>query len=124
MTSLKQTPLCGLSKSVAVCHCTLLAIAYVASLYIWKDRFCDRNNPSVIRKRFMSAFSVCLIATVLTSVHLLTVAYKFDCREDDGWFYRPIYIQMGLRLNGILEAIIVSSILCTVLFTGPIIQTL
>jgi len=86
-----------------------LAILYVASLYIWKNKEIS-THPETIKRRFISVAFVTLFGPVWV-----------------GWFVDPYLLQghslaqlLGLRLDALIYAIVLPFILTYILFLGPI----
>lgn len=98
--------------------CLFLASFYVISLYFWsQDNRYKRNEPGVIKRRFVSV--------ILSSLISLIVIYNIST---PGFDYQSftIYEWTGLRFDQIslLNSILVSFGLTALLFIGPIFQNL
>lgn len=92
----------------SISACVFLTILYVASLYIWNSPF-NRDHPSTIKKRFFSVFCMMLVAP------LFLKCFLSNSSLERGNFLS----QMGLRLPGLIQAIILPLILTAILFLGP-----
>ncbi|KAL3217864.1 hypothetical protein MRX96_031970 [Rhipicephalus microplus] len=89
----------------------MLALTYVGSLYIWRTRE-NRDHPATIKKRFISVFAIICISP-------LFVVFGADL----GHFKKNASVPavMGLRLAGLLPAIVLPLALTMVLFAGPLV---
>uniref|UniRef100_A0A8C1SS48 CAAX prenyl protease 2 n=1 Tax=Cyprinus carpio TaxID=7962 RepID=A0A8C1SS48_CYPCA len=97
---------------VSVLSCLLLACSYVGSLYVWKSDL-PRDHPAVIKRRFTSV----LIVSALSPV------FVWAWKEFTGIQPGPSLLAlMGIRLEGLIPAIILPLLLTMVLFLGPLIQ--
>ncbi|KAI5706264.1 hypothetical protein M8J76_008203 [Diaphorina citri] len=90
--------------------CLVLSIVYVASLYIWSSPL-TRNEPATIRKRFFSVF-------VMSLVSPLFLWYFLDKKYLEK---NSLLETLGLRLPGLLPALILPLLLTMVLFLGPLV---
>ena len=86
-----------------------LAFIYVGSLYVWRSDH-DRDSPITIKRRFLSAFcTVCIspfVVKYFVSEELLQT--------------QSIYRTIGIRNEGLTNAIIIPLMLTVILFAGPI----
>ncbi|XP_028851588.1 CAAX prenyl protease 2 [Denticeps clupeoides] len=99
---------CGAS----VLCCLLLACSYVGSLYVWRSDL-PRDHPAVIKRRFTSV----LIVSALSPVFVWT------WKESTGIRPGPSLLAlMGIRLEGLVPAVILPLVLTMVLFLGPLFQ--
>eukprot|EP00095_Tigriopus_kingsejongensis_P000899 snap_masked-scaffold186_size273091-processed-gene-0.0 protein:Tk00899 transcript:snap_masked-scaffold186_size273091-processed-gene-0.0-mRNA-1 annotation:"caax prenyl protease 2" len=88
-----------------------LALSYVLSLYIWgRNNGHDRDHPSTIKRRFISAFCMLFISPVF--VHLY--GSKALLARHSFWAV------IGFRWAGLLEACLIPLVLTWILFLGPI----
>lgn len=98
--------------------CLFLATFYVISLYFWsqENRY-KRNEPSVIKRRFISV--------IFSSLISLIVIYSISTPGYDHQSY-TLFEWTGLRFDQIslLNSILVSFGLTALLFIGPITQNL
>ncbi|PNF23073.1 CAAX prenyl protease 2 [Cryptotermes secundus] len=89
--------------------CFLLSVVYVASLYIWNSPH-NRDHPSTIKKRFFSVFVMMFISPLFlyffSQEHILQKA--------------TLWQLLGLRMHGLLPAIVIPMFLTMVLFLGPL----
>ncbi|KAH6926009.1 hypothetical protein HPB50_012948 [Hyalomma asiaticum] len=86
----------GSSCVSAILWSFMLALTYVGSLYIWRTRD-HRDHPATIKKRFISVFAIICISP-------LFVVFGADL----GHFKKNASVPavMGLRLAGLLQAIV------------------
>uniref|UniRef100_A0A3Q1H7Z0 CAAX prenyl protease 2 n=1 Tax=Anabas testudineus TaxID=64144 RepID=A0A3Q1H7Z0_ANATE len=97
---------------VSVLSCLLLACSYVGSLYVWRSDL-PRDHPTVIKRRFTSV----LIVSALSPL------FVWAWREFTGVRTGPSLLAlMGIRLEGLIPAIILPLLLTMVLFLGPLMQ--
>ncbi|KAG0437071.1 hypothetical protein HPB47_017617 [Ixodes persulcatus] len=89
----------------------MLALTYVGSLYIWRTKE-HRDHPSTIKKRFVSVFAIICISP-------LFVVFGADL----AYFKKGMTIPalLGLRLEGLVQAVLLPLVLTMVLFTGPLV---
>uniref|UniRef100_A0A9J7ZHE6 CAAX prenyl protease 2 n=1 Tax=Cyprinus carpio carpio TaxID=630221 RepID=A0A9J7ZHE6_CYPCA len=97
---------------VSILSCLLLACSYVGSLYVWKSDL-PRDHPAVIKRRFTSV----LIVSALSPVFVW--AWKEFTAIQTG---PSLLALMGIRLEGLIPAIILPLLLTMVLFLGPLIH--
>lgn len=102
-----------LSPLVSVGACFVIAVTYVASLYVWQSEH-DRDHPSTIKRRFFSVFVVMLFAPIF----VMTLSCDAVFRKHTMWEI------MGFRLEGLLTAIALPLLLTAILFLGPLSGTL
>lgn len=113
----------NVSLAQGVLICLFLGSFYVISLYLWskQNRF-SRNDPSVIKRRFLSVLISCFISLII----VYTVANKPSAQsiyEYENSF--PICEWLGLNMSrSMLTASATSLLLTMVLFAGPIVQWL
>ncbi|CAH1162927.1 unnamed protein product [Phaedon cochleariae] len=94
-------------KSIFLCF--LLSVTYLASLHVWNSRF-NRDHPSTIKKRFISAFTMLFVSPCFLYIGL-----------DDETVEKAAFLEiMGLRYQGLGQAIFVPLFLTMILFLGPI----
>lgn len=100
----------GLIKSVVIC--LFMATFYVLSLYLWskQNRF-NRNEPSVIRRRFISVTLTCILCT--------GVLYMIATQNTGHLITEWIGLKIG---RGLLTACFCSILGTILLFSGPILQ--
>uniref|UniRef100_A0A672FT31 CAAX prenyl protease 2 n=1 Tax=Salarias fasciatus TaxID=181472 RepID=A0A672FT31_SALFA len=89
---------------VCVLSCLLLACCYVGSLYVWKGNL-PRDHPSVIKRRCVSVLLVAALspAAVKTWTH---------------WVDVSVLELMGVRMKGLLPALILPLLLTVETFTS------
>ncbi|KAK7073109.1 CAAX prenyl protease [Halocaridina rubra] len=95
-----------------VLGCLSLSVLYVGSLYIWNATQ-GRDHPSTIKKRCISVFFMTIVSP------FFVIWWSSNEYEGTG----KLWSQMGLRLEGIIPALICPLILTFILFLGPIIQS-
>ncbi|KAL6118877.1 rce1 [Pungitius sinensis] len=97
---------------ISVLACLLLACSYVGSLYVWRSEL-PRDHPTVIKRRFTSV----LIVSGLSPL------FVWAWREFTGVRTGPSLLAlMGIRVEGLIPAIILPLMLTMVLFLGPLMQ--
>ncbi|XP_068212854.1 CAAX prenyl protease 2 [Palaemon carinicauda] len=92
--------------------CLLLSILYVGSLYIWNAAQ-GRDHPSTIKKRCISVFFM----TIVSPFFIIWFGNGESVGQANLW------LRMGLRLEGIVPALILPLILTFILFLGPLVQS-
>lgn len=99
-----------LARSIFICFC--MASFYVISLYLWshQNRF-NRNEPSVIKRRFISVILSCFICFI--SVYLIA--------DKQGGHLITEWIGFKFGLSG-LKACLASIVATVILFSGPLLQ--
>ena len=90
-----------------------LAFVYVGSLYVWQSDH-DRDSPITIKRRFLSAF-----CTVCISPFVVKYCVSEELLES-----QTIYEIIGIRNEGLTNAILIPLLLTVILFAGPIAVTL
>lgn len=90
--------------------CLILAIIYVASLYVWNASE-NRDHPNTVKKRFLSVTIVMIISPIFIYLFL---------RDDLTNTKRPIWEMMGFRTTGFYMAFVTPLILTAILFLGPL----
>ncbi|XP_029956976.1 CAAX prenyl protease 2-like [Salarias fasciatus] len=98
---------------VCVLSCLLLACCYVGSLYVWKGNL-PRDHPSVIKRRCVSVLLVAALspAAVKTWTHWAEVRVDVSVLE-----------LMGVRMKGLLPALILPLLLTVVFYLGPLVHS-
>lgn len=86
-----------------------LAFIYVGSLYVWRSDH-DRDSPITIKRRFLSAF-----CTVCISPFVVKYFVSEELLES-----QSIYQIIGIRNEGLTNAILIPLLLTVILFSGPI----
>ena len=86
-----------------------LAFIYVGSLYVWRSDY-DRDHPITIKRRFLSAFCTVCISPFVTQY----------CVSEELLEKQSIYTTIGIRYDGLFNAIFIPLILTVILFAGPI----
>uniref|UniRef100_V5H061 CAAX prenyl protease 2 n=2 Tax=Ixodes ricinus TaxID=34613 RepID=V5H061_IXORI len=89
----------------------MLALTYVGSLYIWRTKE-HRDHPSTIKKRFVSVFAIICISPLFVVFGADLAYFKKDM---------TIPALLGLRLEGLAQAVLLPLALTMVLFTGPLV---
>lgn len=97
--------------------CLLMATFYVLSLYLWskQNRF-NRNDPSVIKRRFLSVF--------LSSLLSLIFIYFISQSKKETFISFTLLEWIGFRfeLYSLFKSIVYTLLLSIILFSGPIAQ--
>ncbi|RMZ93800.1 CAAX prenyl protease 2, partial [Brachionus plicatilis] len=96
--------------------CLFLASFYVISLYLWsRENRYKRNEPAVIKRRFISV--------ILSSLISLIILYEISATSNDSNGF-TINEWTGLRFDliNLFFSILVSLGLTTLLFIGPVFQ--
>lgn len=109
-----------LNFTTSVLACLLMASFYVISLYLWsKQNRYNRNDPSVIKRRFVSV----LITSILSVMLIYLMAQTADKHTT---LNSSIYMWIGFRfdLYNLVTSIFVSILLTVILFSGPLVQQL
>lgn len=100
-------------------YCFSMATFYVVSLYMWskQNRF-NRNEPSVIQRRFISVAITC----VLCLIFIYSLANKPDQLTEKSHYINE---WIGFKFDSsLLKASFVSLLGTTILFLGPVVQYL
>ncbi|XP_034020509.1 CAAX prenyl protease 2 [Thalassophryne amazonica] len=96
----------------SVLSCLWLACSYVGSLYVWRSEL-PRDHPAVIKRRFTSVLIVSGLSPIIVWVW----------REFTGIQTGPSLLAlMGIRIEGVIPAVILPLLLTMVLFLGPLTQ--
>nr|CAD7392526.1 unnamed protein product [Timema cristinae] len=93
----------------SISACLMLSIIYVSSLYVWNSPH-HRDHPSTIKKRFFSVFVMMFIAPMF----LYYFSHEHILRKASIWQL------LGLRVRGLVPAVLTSLILTMMLFLGPL----
>jgi len=107
-----------MSLSLSIFICFLMGSFYVVSLYLWgkQNRF-NRNEPPVIRRRFISVLLTCLLCYM--SLYFLGNGISSSMRR------HSLNEWLGLRFDSsLIWSSIISLGLTMILFSGPIVQHL
>lgn len=89
--------------------CFLLAISFVASLYVWNSPL-HRNHPSTIKKRFCSVFVMMIISPLIMKNFIFVERFQ----------HLSLFELLGIRLPGLITASVLPLLLTMVLFLGPL----
>lgn len=108
----------SLAKSIIICF--LMASFYVISLYLWsKQNRYNRNDPSVIKRRFISVIITCFVCFI--AIYL--IADKRDPLGAPNRNSHCINEWVGFRFDfTLIKSSLTSILLTAVLFGGPLIQ--
>eukprot|EP01102_Stenamoeba_stenopodia_P010545 TRINITY_DN3191_c0_g1_i3.p1 TRINITY_DN3191_c0_g1~~TRINITY_DN3191_c0_g1_i3.p1 ORF type:complete len:286 (+),score=48.94 TRINITY_DN3191_c0_g1_i3:335-1192(+) len=89
-------------------------LLFVGSLYVWgKQSFTlGRNHPLNIKRRIISVVFVCIISTLYLSAW---------ARADTTW--ATFFEWMGVRIQGLVPALILPLLLTMILFAGPLVMS-
>ncbi|KAJ8963282.1 hypothetical protein NQ318_018749 [Aromia moschata] len=94
---------------ISILLCFLLSVVYLASIYVWNSPF-SRDHPTTIKKRFISAFVMLFVAPCF-----LYIGLDRNILEKT-----PLFEILGLRTQGLCQAIFMPLFLTIILFLGPI----
>jgi multisubunit Na+/H+ antiporter MnhB subunit len=111
------------SLAQGVLICLFLGSFYVVSLYLWskQNRF-SRNDPSVIRRRFLSVLISCLVSLLLVHAVAQKPAKTAYSDHENSFTIRE---WLGFNLGTTtLSASLTSLLLTMTLFAGPLAQWL
>jgi len=86
-----------------------LAFIYVGSLYVWRSDH-DRDSPITIKRRFLSAF-----CTVCISPFVVKYFVSEELLQK-----QSLYEIIGIRREGLCNAVLIPLLLTVILFAGPI----
>jgi len=95
-------------------QCLILAVSYVAAIYIFDKRIYDRNHPESIKQRIKSVTLICLLAPV----------FVYYCGSTSFTSRYDVITWLGLHTNHIINAIFFPLLLTAILFLGPIVMRL
>lgn len=103
----------------------LFACIFVGSLYITPVRIrkLSHNNPIQIKQRSISIFISCLLCLLFVYYWcspIETTAGKSEVKFYPSSHQFPVYILLGIRINGLLPAAILPLLLTVILFSGAI----
>jgi prenyl protein peptidase len=103
----------------------LFACIFVGSLYITPVRIrkLSHNNPIQIKQRSISIFISCLLCLLFVYYWcspIETTAGKSEVKFYPSSHQFPVYILLGIRINGLLTAAILPLLLTVILFSGAI----
>ncbi|XP_052271069.1 CAAX prenyl protease 2-like [Dreissena polymorpha] len=98
-------------QSVLICF--VMSFMYVGSLYVWKDnnKQKNRDHPDVIRLRFISVTAVCVLA--------IPIVWFFGSPSTSPEAH-TVLEWIGIRLSGLITALVLPLVLTMVLFMGPL----
>merc|ERR1712156_947395 len=94
---------------ISVIAASSLAFIYVGSLYVWRSDY-DRDHPITIKRRFLSAFCTVCISPFVTKY----------CVSEELLEKQSLYTIIGIRNEGLCNAIFLPLLLTVILFAGPI----
>jgi len=87
-----------------------ISVAFVASLYVWKESArLDRNHPTQIKRRLISIFMVCIISA-------MTLLYWRDSASTGPSVERLL----GMSSIGLIPALLFPLLLTMIIFSGPL----
>lgn len=97
------------SKLITVSCCLAMSILFVSSLYIWNNKH-NRDHPATVKRRFLSVTVVMFIAPMFV--------YIFSSNE----LLEKVAFNnlLGLRLQGLIMAILLPYLLTMLLFMGSL----
>ncbi|KAI9096253.1 hypothetical protein DFS34DRAFT_160677 [Phlyctochytrium arcticum] len=104
-----------LSLSIANTVCAILTATFVGSFYLFRGSLShslSRNDPRVIRRRFLAAAGTCCFGFVLVMRVLLYIGAAKSLSD--------IWPLIGIRTRGLFAAIIFPLLLAVLLFLGPL----
>lgn len=96
--------------TVSLLHCLLLAVLYVASLYVIKSPY-PRDHPKTIKQRIVGVMIVCIIGPIYIYWY-----GNFHASMDNFTFMRLL----GLHTDKIFNAFVLPLCLTVILFLGPV----
>lgn len=102
-----------LSPAGRVASCLGLATLFVSSLYA-VDAGLSRNHPKTVRRRLLVIGVVCFLAPL----------YLWLCSDVEVHNSSHLLKVLGIRIVGLFPAVFIPVLLVTVLYAGPIFQTL
>ncbi|KAJ8944698.1 hypothetical protein NQ314_009405 [Rhamnusium bicolor] len=94
---------------ISIFLCFFLSVAYLASIHVWNSPY-SRDHPTTIKKRFISAFVMLFIAPCF-----LYAGLNKEILEKV-----PFLEILGLKTQGLCQAIFMPLFLTMILFLGPI----
>ena len=94
---------------ISVIAASSLAFIYVGSLYVWRSDY-DRDHPITIKRRFLSAFCTVCISPFVTKY----------CVSEELLEKQSLSTIIGIRSEGLCNAIFLPLLLTVILFAGPI----
>lgn len=94
---------------ISVIAASSLAFIYVGSLYVWRSDY-DRDHPITIKRRFFSAFCTVCISPFVTKY----------CVSEELLQKQSLHTIIGIRSEGLGNAILFPLLLTVILFAGPI----
>lgn len=102
--------------------CFLMTLFYVASLYFWnKKNWFDRNDPAVLKRRFISVFITCIVCTVF--IYFISQSPGSNSHAND-FHYLNDWLGFKAELGTTMKAFAVGILLTLILFSGPLVQDL
>jgi prenyl protein peptidase len=108
----------NLVKSILAC--LFMGSFYVISLYLWskQNRF-NRNDPAVIKRRFISVILTC----ILSLLFIYAIGQTNLTAESTSKNSHQLIDWIGFRLDlNTMKAVLVAIFLTAVLFAGPLVQ--
>lgn len=110
----------NVTMAKAVLACFFMASFYVISLYLWsKQNRYNRNEPSVIKRRFISVAISCLVS-LLTVYLIADKPMESELVQFEKSF--PIYEWLGFRTGILIRSCTTSLLITMLLFSGPLVQ--
>ncbi|TPX70914.1 hypothetical protein SpCBS45565_g01399 [Spizellomyces sp. 'palustris'] len=109
----------GLSPITSILACLLLTLTFVGSFYVFRGRIprhVPRDDPRVVRRRFVAAAGTCAVGFVSAGFVLSSV----DIVPPGTQGLPVLLAHLGLRMKGLLPAAILPLCLTMALFLGPL----
>ncbi|KNC98325.1 CAAX prenyl protease [Spizellomyces punctatus DAOM BR117] len=108
-----------LSATTSILACILLTLTFVGSFYVFRGgipRQVPRDDPRVVRRRFMAAAGTCAVGFVSVGFVLSSVGIVPTGTEG-----LPVLLaHLGLKPKGFLLAAVLPLLLTMTLFLGPL----
>lgn len=96
----------------AVSLCLLMSVAYVGSLHIYATRGKSRDDPEIVKARFLRVSITCTI--------LVPFLWLLSSVSHDRVRAANLFVWIGLRFEGFFLATILPLLLTMILFLGPL----
>ena len=111
----------SINEYKSILLCLVMSCTYVFSLYLWNNKYrYNRNEKSVILRRFLSVTLACLLSVALL-YYVSTTATTTD--DNDGSIGHKLHVWIGFRFDLTLLLSTINCLILTIsLFIGPILQ--
>ncbi len=97
--------------------CFFLSTFYVSSLYLWSNHRFKRNEPGVLKRRFISVF----ISSFFSICFIYLISQENDSSNGQNSYTLAQWIGFKFDINA-LYSFLVGIFLTLILFIGPIVQ--